>query len=386
MKKKPAILEFYGIEKPLFFMSALNGEDLRRFVDREHLLEYFITSIGIGQRCAIIGEQGTGKSSFLLKLLDMMKDQVYGDYLQFSFPVQESEKSRLHFLRKILRSILYIILENDELLAHFEHDDILFEIERLEYSIVVEEYVKTQKSVGGEIEGGIKGSFLSVLIPAEFKAKLSTKREKEEGKTEKKDYPIHNENTLFNSIIELLEKVEEPIVLFIDELDKVGRYPLESPEWDKEVMKILELSREIMLTDKLILVFTLQNELYEKLNRAQTSKGDFSILGLINSFKKLEGFDLEFAFEAVAASLKYAGYKGSIEDLFEKGVIETVIFAVKGNPRLFMHYLIELSKNAFLARQSKISLELLKNHLFEIDNKMNQKKWNALVSKTPALK
>jgi Cdc6-like AAA superfamily ATPase len=286
----------------------------------------------MGQQCAIFGDPGTGKSSFLLKLLDMLKDSIYGDYLQFSFPMEESEKSRLHFLRKILRSILTLIAGNEKLLAHFDKTDISFEMERLEYSIIIENQVKKQKSTEGGIDTGLKGNFINLLIPAEFRAKLASKRMKEEQDVERKDYPIHDENTLYNTIIKLLEKVDDSIVLFIDELDKVGRYPLESPEWDKEVMKILELSREIMLSQKIILVFSLQNELYEKLTRAQVNKEETSILGLINSFKKLEGFDLEFAGNAVKTSLEYAGYKGGIDDLFENGVIEIVLSAVKGNP------------------------------------------------------
>lgn len=381
ISKENEIFEFFGITKPMFVMTGLTGDDIKRFVDRETLLNYFIASIRMEQKCAVIGEQGTGKTSFLLKLLEMMKDSIYGDYLQFSFPMEESEKSRLHFLRKILRTLLYLILKHDKLFKLFGSEAITFEIERLEYSIIIEDHLKNLKSVSGEIEGGIKSNILSLLIPAEFRAKLNTKREKEEGKVEKKNYPIHDENTLYNSIIKLLEKIDEPVVLFIDELDKVGRYPLESPEWDKEVMKILELSREIMLNNKLILVFALQNELYEKLKNARSSKGDVSILGLINSFKRLEGFDLEFARSAVETSMKHAGYKGNIEDLFEDGVIEIVLSVVKGNPRLFMYYLIELSKAAFLEKQPMITLALLKNYLREIDVKITDAKWNSLLKK-----
>jgi len=377
------ILDFFGVQRPLFVQGVLQDEDLQRFVDRVSLLKYFEATIDIGQNCAIIGEQGSGKSSFLVKLRHLLNDSIFGDYLQFSFPLEESDKSRLHFLRVILRSILNIIVRNDRLFSRFTPEDITFEIERLEYSIIVEDYSKTQKAVDGTLEAGIKDNLWKVLIPAEFKAKLSTKREKETGKSEKKEYPIHNENTLFNSILKLLEKIDEPVVLFIDELDKVGRYPLESPEWDKEVMKILELSREIMLASKLILVFALQNQLYEKLRMAEMNKGDVSILGLINAFKKLEGFDLQFAGEAVAANLKYAGYKGSVEDLFQHGVIEIALAETDGNPRLFMHYLIELTKYAYLDQQQKISLELLKKYFLEI-GKITEKEWNSLLKKIPA--
>jgi energy-coupling factor transporter ATP-binding protein EcfA2 len=380
MTKKTKIFEFYGIDKPLFVMGALEGDNLNRFVDRETLLDYFAASIDMQQRCAIIGGQGSGKSSFLLKLCDMMKNSIYGEYLQFNFPLNNSEKSKLHFLFKVLRTIIYLILKNDKLLKHFDKDEINSEIERMENSIVLEKHLKSIKATESEAEGGIKGNNLfNLLIPAELKAKVSSTRMKEEQTVERKDYPLHTEDTLYYTIIKLLEKIDEPIVLFIDELDKVGRYPLESPEWDQEVIKILELSREIMVTQKIILVFALQNELHEKLTKAQVNEGDTSILGLINSFKELPGFDLEFAVEAVKANLAHAGYKGTIEDLFAGGVIEIVLSVVNGNPRLFMHYLIELAKNAFMTKQPQVSLELLKDFLLEI-KKINQAKWKKLTS------
>ncbi len=379
MKKKKAIFEFFGINKPLFLMGGLEGDEIRRFIDREEELQYFIASIDMGQTCAVIGEQGVGKSSFLLKLDHMISDSNYSKYLQFSFPGKESEKSRHHFLRMVLRSILYLIAENDELLELYDTDDIAYETGRLEYSIIVENQATTTSSVHGEIGGGIGGKLTQLLLPAELKAKVDAKREKVKGKTEKKEYYVHNEHSLYSTIHNLLEKMNTPIVLLIDELDKVGREPLESPEWDDEVMKILELSRDIVFNRKLILVFSLQEELYEKLRKALRNEGDVSILGLINRFKKLECFDSDLAKEAVRVSIEHAGYKGGLGDLFEDGVIEIALAAGGGNPRLLMSHLMELAIRAFMKKQEKITLDLLKEHLYEMDGEKKEK-WDELIN------
>jgi len=286
MKETIDILQFFGVNKPLFVMSGLACDNTKRFVGREELLKYFIITIQMRQNCAIVGEPGSGKTSFLLKLREMMKDSIYNDYLQFSFPVDEVDKSKLHFLRKILRSLLYLIANNKQLLEQF-----------------------------------------------------------------------------------------------IDELDKIGRYPLEFPGWDKEVTKILDLSRDIMLSNKLILVLSLQNELYEHLCKARDGESETSgaaALGLIHAFKKLEGFNLDFAVSAVNASLKYAGYKGEIGDLFEKGTIGIVLAIVKGNPRLFMYHLLELCKKAYLENRKQITLDMLRDYLIEI-HKIDLPQWNKLV-------
>ncbi|KPA15425.1 hypothetical protein MHK_004374 [Candidatus Magnetomorum sp. HK-1] len=65
------ILSFFGTQKPLFVISELSGDNINRFINREELLKQFMAYIHNKLNCAIIGEQGSGKSSFLLKLLDL---------------------------------------------------------------------------------------------------------------------------------------------------------------------------------------------------------------------------------------------------------------------------------------------------------------------------
>lgn len=381
-KKMEEIMDFFGVKKPLFVERELAGENIRRFVDREELLVRFKDAIQLGKTCAVVGEQGTGKSSFLIRLMEEIKDSICCDYLQFSFPPREFERSRLHFLRAVLRSLLYLVVRNDEMLTLFDKEEIAFEIKRFEYSIIIESHTKNQKSKKGEIGGGVKSNFLKLLIPVEFTTKLTTNRTKEEADIEKSDYPIHNENTLYDSITKISQKLKQPVVLFIDELDKIGRFPLETPEWDRELIKILELSREIMANEKLIMVFSLQDELYKKLVRAKQGKEDVSIIGLINYFKRLGGFDWEFAKDAVKQSLKVAAYPGTMSDLFEKSVLEIVLDVVKGNPRLFMTYLSELCIEAHYYKQNIISLELVKEYLFDnLGEDMGEDQWEELVKK-----
>jgi hypothetical protein len=175
-KEMKEILDFFGVEKPLFVERELAGENIRRFVDREKLPARFKDAIQLGKTCAVVGEQGSGKSSFLIKLMEEIKDSMCCDYLQFSFPPGEFEKSRQYFLRAVLRSLLYLIVRNDELLALFDKEEIAFEIKRLEASIIIASHNKSQKSVKGEIGGGVKSDFIKLLIPVEFTTKLTTNR------------------------------------------------------------------------------------------------------------------------------------------------------------------------------------------------------------------
>ena len=380
--KMDEIMNFFGVNRPLFVEKELTGDDIHRFVDRDELLHRFRSAIQLGKTCAVVGEQGSGKSSFLIKLMDEMKESMDCKYMQFSFPTNEFEKSRLHFLRATLRSLLFLIAGNDSLLSLFDKEEIAFEIKRLEYSIIIENHYKTHRSVEGELGGGLKSDFINLLIPVEFTAKLAANRTKEEENIETSDYPIHNENTLYDAITKTTRKLKYPVVLFIDELDKVGRFPLDASEWDRELIKILELSREIMDNKKLVMVFSLQYELYDKLIKAKRGGNDVSVIGLINYFKKLEGFNLDFSKEAVDQSLKVAGYPGTKDELLEEGLLAIVLNIVKGNPRLFMTYLSDLCIEAELKKQHTLTLDLLKNYLFELfEEEMDEKRWQELVKK-----
>jgi hypothetical protein len=372
------LFQFFDITEPMFISTQLNGKFIKRFVDRTFDLKFFRLAVQQGQNCAVLGEQGIGKSSFLLKLKQDIadNDKICGFYQQFSLNLQDKTKITEYFLRTVLRNLISLIIDNDELLKGFKKKDLLFEADRLEYSIFLESLQKNSANLKSEIEGGIKGTLLDLLIPANFGARLEKIRlqEKEERKT--KEFPFHNENTLKETIEKLSNSLLKPVALFIDELDKAGREPLKNPEWDKEVHRILELSSEIMTNRNLVFVFSLQKELQLKLEAVKKNKNkDFSILGLVPVFREIKGFDLEFAFEAIDKSLSIAGYKGGREKLFEDGVIEITLSATEGNPRLFMNYLAGLTTWACLYDSKTITMNVLKSYLIDIYGDIINKNW-----------
>jgi ABC-type lipoprotein export system ATPase subunit len=141
------ILSFFGTQKPLFVVTELSGDNINRFINRETLLKQFMAYIQNKLNCAIIGEQGSGKSSFLLKLLDLMKTHFHVDYIQFSLPLQEMEKVNLRFLQRILRSVISIVSNDKNLIQLNEKAgiDIAFEMDRLES--LTNAYLRDQKMV-----------------------------------------------------------------------------------------------------------------------------------------------------------------------------------------------------------------------------------------------
>jgi hypothetical protein len=364
--KKNGIKEFFGIKEPFFKTDELKGKDIRRFVGRKDEITDLKTAIEFNQNYAVIGETGTGKSSLLLKCREEIKDSYYTDYLYFSMHSKTGKEMKEELFRSFLSSLLMMIIANDDLMNHYDPKEISLETNRLSFSISIEEFKKKQVEITPGIESNFPKLFLGSILPLNLKAKLDAKIGRETQKTETKNYEKHTEESLRKSIEKITGKLPAPVVLFIDEMDRIIKTITNSEDWIGEVVKLLQLSTEIMTNENLIFVYALQPEIHDVFTKAYSGAGDDFILRYVPAFKKIGGFDLDFAKDAVRESLKYSGYKGTLEDLFEEKVLEIVLKVVKNNPRKFVIYLTELTKLAYKKNQPQVTMEILKEHLFSI--------------------
>ncbi len=368
---KNEINSHFGFKKDFFTEVPLSGENLERFVNQTEPLKKLALSLQMKRNCGIIGGFGSGKSSFLRKLEQILISKgIFAKYFQVNLPIDDYNRTRLVFLRSTLRNILVLILQNKSLRDSFTDEELISEINRLEFSITIENQEKNIKKLTGEIAGGIKHNLLSMLIPVELKASLKGETGKEQSETGKISIPIHNENTLLDSIFLLADKFTEPVIMLIDEFDKIGRKDLSSPQWDKQLLQVLELTREIMNTEKLLFTFSLQEELYGKLQDARQGKGDSSLLGLINDYEKLNDFNADYALQVVEKAIECSGYPNDISTLFAPDIIEAIHRDCNGKVRLFVHEMIELIQQAYLDGKKQIDKDVFIKCL--------RKKWDNL--------
>ncbi len=87
---------------------------------------------------------------------------------------------------------------------------------------------------------------------------------------------------------------------------------------------------------------------------------------------------MDFAVKAVDRSLEVAGCQGGRKALLEEGIIEIVLSAINGNPRLFMKYLAGLGKWAYLHSSKKLTLQILKSYLVDIYGDAVQNNWETI--------
>jgi len=276
---KNEINSHFGFKKDFFTEVPLSGENLERFVNQTEPLKKLALSLQMKRNCGIIGGFGSGKSSFLRKLEQILISKgIFAKYFQVNLPIDDYNRTRLVFLRSTLRNILVLILQNKSLRDSF--------------------------------------------------------------------------------------------TMLIDEFDKIGRKDLSSPQWDKQLLQVLELTREIMNTEKLLFTFSLQEELYGKLQDARQGKGDSSLLGLINDYEKLNDFNADYALQVVEKAIECSGYPNDISTLFAPDIIEAIHRDCNGKVRLFVHEMIELIQQAYLDGKKQIDKDVFIKCL--------RKKWDNL--------
>jgi hypothetical protein len=373
--KRKGIREFFGIKEPFFKTDELKGNDIQRFAAREDELLDLKIAVDLNRNYAVIGETGTGKSSLLLKFQEEIKDSYYTDYLYFYTEAKTDKERKEEFFHSILSRLLIQIIANNELMNHYDPKDIYLETERLNFSISIKELEKKQVKITPEIEANFQKLLMGSILPIELNAKLQAKIGKETQKIETWSYKKHTEISLKKTIDELTRQLPAPFVLFIDEMDRIIKAVVESKDWLKEVIKILQFSTEIMTNKNLIFVFALQPEVYDIFAKADRGEGDDSILEYVPAFKKIGGFDLDFAKDAVQESLKFTGYKGTMDDLFEKDIMEIILSVVKNNPRQFMRYLTDLVSIIYKKNQHQVTMPILKEFLFEKFGKTGPEEW-----------
>jgi len=360
---KNGLLAFFGIHEPFFKTAELKGKDLQRFADRKNEITAMRNALECRQNFAVIGGTGTGKSTLLLKFQQEIDPEYYTEYIYFSMNSKTDDEMKEEFFRDILARILIIIIDNDEIFDSFDPEEIHIETNRLNYSITIEDLEKKQFEINPEIESNIPKLLKSSFLPIKLDLKLNAKIGKEKQTTTTKQFPRHTENTLKESIGKITKKLPAPMVFFIDEMDRIMKTVRAGENWIDEVVKLLRYASEIMTNENLLFFFALQPEIKDIFLKAYKRDGDDSILRYVPVFTEIKGFDIDFAKEAVAESLKFCGYKRKPLDLFPVEVMEIVLSAASGNPRKFMLYLTELVKIAYNKEKKTVTKDMVKEYL-----------------------
>lgn len=355
-------LELFKLNFNPFTIDELNAESIDLFVNRKNELDELIIFIKDYSTSAIAGDQGVGKSSLLIKLRELLREQDYlVQYLKVA-PTRDGATLKSSFLRKILRELLILLDSHEVNLSKF-NIDLLFEFDRLDYTITFQSLQGKIAAASANIDVGKSDSLLESVIPFNLKSKLEIDRSKTSSTSISRTPILHNDETLKETIHKIARALKESgfkIVILVDELDKLGREAYAHSHWFQEIYDFLGYCEDILTAGNLLFVFALQKEFFNKYNEALIKPdGDTHFLGLISEIVLLENFTFNDALSLVDKRIEIAQGKRSRQDIFEPGVLDILFVFAFRNTRKFIQFINHLLTESTLMKSKTITFEIL---------------------------
>jgi hypothetical protein len=381
--KPDPVLKFLELQWFPFASGCLRPPYDDLFLNREKDVETIKAAIRSGRNSAIAGEQGTGKSSLLYRVYAEMSSESYGKLIEFALS-PDSARTRREFLYLVYRKLLELLRERPEL-AKSIGIDLDREWQRLGATLTVEKLLGRGTLKAAEVQAEVGGGWMQTVLNLFPKVGFTGRAERstEEQETQRAELALHDEQSLTEGIHRICSSLPRPVVLYVDELDKTGRLDPPIENWDKELLRLLEFSRELIAHKQLTFVFTLQQELLDRLDSARAGEGDPSILGLVPVYRALGGFDDALAAQYVDHALRLAGWQRPVEEFCEPVTIRLIMGLTGGNPRLFANYLEVATFESALTQVRPISPDVLwetVGRAFKAQLKLDRTQWEALVA------
>ena len=353
-------LEFLGLKNNPFYSKELKDDWLTLFSNREQELEKTLFYIESGRTIAICSNQGIGKSSFLSYLNEIVlpKEKILSRKFNFDFEKIE-ENEYIIFLRRVLMELLDLFKSIKDNYPQLQLIDYDYESARLHKTITFEENIK--RNLGGKIGIDIKNDKLTNLLSPLSLPNFSTSLKGDKSKENKitTQISILNNEEIKSKIIELGQLYEEPVVFFIDELDKTGKLFEDNFEWAKRIYLLLRNCREIFELSNFIFVFSLEAVFCEKKIEANIdqSEKNIDLLGIIEKFVMLNRFPFSDFKALLQKRLEFAEVDDTTIFIEERKIKLLYIFA-RGNSRKLINWYEEALFKACIKKDNTFSIDI----------------------------
>jgi len=357
MKNK---LEFLGLKNNPFYSKELKDEWLELFINRKQEIERTFFYIDSARTTAVCSKKGIGKSSFLSYLNEKILPKENILSLKFNFDFEKIEENEyIIFLRKVLLELLNLFKSIMEEQPQLKKIDYSYETSRLHKTITFEESLK--RNFGGKFGIDLGSEKIANLLTPLFSPKVSTTL----GGDKSKEHKVTTQVNVFNNeeikskIIELGKLYDEPIVFFIDELDKTGKLFQDNFEWAKQIYLLLRHCREIFESSNFIFVFALDAIFYDKKIAANIDKDDKNIdlFGIIEKFVILERFPFSEFKIMLQKRLNFAEVE-DIEKFLDETKLKLLYYFARANSRRLISWYEEVLFSACIKKNKDISVDI----------------------------
>ncbi|MBN2727511.1 ATP-binding protein [Candidatus Mcinerneyibacteriota bacterium] len=295
--------------------TPLQEHEMALFVGRRKEKGHILTLIENGLNCAVSGNPGVGKTTFLNAISHEMKAKY--PVVRISMPVVDTA----YFYKKILYGLTELIPGGEEEIR-----------EKLAYTQEVETLIRFL----------FKGETLSSLEEEQMLSLLGTLLKRQELWRHR----LFSLEEMRKASVKLIEALGKKVVFLVDDLDKALGDDVPKGTVPERLLAFFLENYEVLNAGKGVWAFSLSREFYEDMQGLLNAETKKSLLAMVNDIIPLPAFT-----EEEFRELLYSRLDGRPEEMFAEDALRLLFGLAKGNPRTLM-FLLTRSLRAALDQES----------------------------------
>lgn len=173
-----------------------------------------------------------------------------------------------------------------------------------------------------------------------------------------------SKNEIFSLIKGMVLKLKKPLLVFVDDLEKIKGDRIRHLTRSEKTLQVLEEVKPLLELPNIGFAISLQEEFYSKIRSIVQENGDPTVLGLFKSIVLVEKFSTTELKEVLAKRLEKAGYYDPTQHFFEPEALVLALALADGNPRRFLYLLSEGMYRGYRRKTDRVEFQ----DLFEAVN------------------
>ncbi len=173
-----------------------------------------------------------------------------------------------------------------------------------------------------------------------------------------------SKNAVFSVIRSIVSRLKKPLVVFVDDLEKIKGDRIHHLTRSEKTLQLLEELKALLELPNIGFVMALQEEFYAKVNQVVREGAEPTVLGLFKNVVLVEKFDNSQLRSILGLRLSKAGWTGAAEDFLEPEALTFAFSLSAGNARRFIFLLSEAMYQGFKRGGKRVEFQ----DLFEAVN------------------
>ena len=301
------------------------------FVGRQKETGHVLTLVENGLNCAISGNPGIGKTTFLNALSHTLKETY--PVIRISMPVVDTA----YFYKKILYSLTELIPGGEEEIK-----------DKLAYTQEVETLIRFL----------FKGETLSSLEEEQMLSLLGTLLKRQELWRRR----LFSMEEMRRASVKLINALGKKAVFLVDDLDKALGDDTPRGAVPERLLAFFLENYDVLNAGKSVWVFSLSHEFYDDMQGLLNAETKKSLLAMVNDIIPLPAFT-----EDEFKKLLFSRLDGQPRDHFSEDALRLLFGLARGNPRTLMFLLTRSLRMASDERKEAVTagevLDLLSDAL-----------------------